>query len=37
LIIYQMVIKLGISKSTLMHNIHVLTKKLRKLIIEFII
>jgi hypothetical protein len=26
LIIYQMVIKLGISKSTLMHNIHVLTK-----------
>ncbi len=27
LIIYQMVIKLGISKPTLMHNIHVLTTK----------
>ncbi len=26
LIIYQMVIKLGISKPTLMHNIHMLTK-----------
>jgi hypothetical protein len=27
LIIYQMVIKLGISKPTLMHNIHMLSTK----------